>query len=271
MSDPDHNSLPFTNAIGVFDSGVGGLSVLRAIRAALPVENLVYVADSGFAPYGDKSESFITERTLTIGNWLASSGVKAITVACNTATVVAIRRLREQTHLPVVAIEPAIKPATNATQSGVVGVLATTQTLQSESVARLSQEYGAGKQILLQPCPGWVEAVERADLQSPQTVSLIRQVVEPLLRQGADTLVLGCTHYPFLREVLQRTVGNSVSLIDPADAVATELARRIGHTGHTDASYLGTTEFFTSGDLVHVQKVVSLLWGEPAIVKPMPC
>ena len=108
-------------------------------------------------------------------------------------------------------------------------------------------------------------------MQSPQTVSLIRQVVEPLLRQGADTLVLGCTHYPFLREALQRTVGNSVSLIDPADAVATELARRIGHTGHTDASYLGTTEFFTSGDLVHVQKVVSLLWGEPAIVKPMPC
>ena len=269
MSSPSHSHLPFADAIGVFDSGVGGLSVLRAIRAALPAENLVYVADSGHAPYGDKSEAHIIERTLTVGNWLAVSGVKAITVACNTATVVAIRHLREQTHIPVVAIEPAIKPAANTTRTGVVGVLATTQTLQSESVARLCLEHGEGKRILLQACPGWVEAVEEADLHSPQTEALMRQFVVPLMDQGVDTLVLGCTHYPFLRNTLQRIVGDDVVLIDPAVAVATELTRRLGNDLRMDEQHIGTTRFFTTGDVLHVQQVVAHLWGDGALVEAM--
>ena len=269
MSSPSHSHLPFADAIGVFDSGVGGLSVLRAIRAALPAENLVYVADSGYAPYGDKSEAHIIERTLTVGNWLAVSGVKAVTVACNTATVVAIRHLREQTHMPVVAIEPAIKPAANTTRTGVVGVLATTQTLQSESVARLCLEHGEGKRILLQACPGWVEAVEEADLHSPQTEALLRQFVVPLMDQGVDTLVLGCTHYPFLRNTLQRIVGDDVVLIDPAVAVATELTRRLGNDLRMDEQHIGTTRFFTTGDVLHVQQVVAHLWGDGALVEAM--
>jgi glutamate racemase len=269
MSSPSLAPLPFADAIGVFDSGVGGLSVLRAIRAALPAENLVYVADSGHAPYGDKSEAHIIERTLTVGNWLTTSGVKAITVACNTATVVAIRHLREQTHIPVVAIEPAIKPAANTTRSGVVGVLATTQTLQSESVARLCLEHGEGKRILLQACPGWVEAVEQADLHSPQTEALLRQFVVPLMDQGVDTLVLGCTHYPFLRDTLQRIVGNDVVLIDPAVAVAAELTRRLGNDRRMDEQNVGATRFFTTGDVSHVQQVVAHLWGDGAVVEAM--
>ena len=269
MSSPSHSHLPFADAIGVFDSGVGGLSVLRAIRAALPAENLVYVADSGHAPYGDKSEAHIIERTLAVGNWLAVSGVKAITVACNTATVVAIRHLREQTHMPVVAIEPAIKPAANTTRTGVVGVLATTQTLQSESVARLCLEHGEGKRILLQACPGWVEAVEEADLHSPQTEALLRQFVVHLMDQGVDTLVLGCTHYPFLRNTLQRIVGDDVVLIDPAVAVATELTRRLGNDRLMDEQHIGTTRFFTTGDVLHVQQVVAHLWGGGALVEAM--
>ncbi len=269
MSAHDHPSTSFADAIGVFDSGVGGLSVLRAIRDALPLENLVYVADSGHAPYGDKTEALITERTLTVGNWLASSGVKAITVACNTATVVAIRHLREQIHIPVVAIEPAIKPAVNITRSGVVAVLATTQTLQSESVARLCQAYGEGKRILLQACPGWVEAVEQADLDSPHTQALLRQFVEPLIHQGVDTLVLGCTHYPFLRNTLQQIVGEQVVLIDPAVAVATELTRRLANNRHVHTKTSGTTRFFTTGNVLHVQQVVSHLWGDTAIVETM--
>ena len=269
MSSPSHSHLPFADAIGVFDSGVGGLSVLRAIRAALPAENLVYVADSGYAPYGDKSEAHIIERTLTVGNWLAVSGVKSITVACNTATVIAIRHLREQTHIPVVAIEPAIKPAANTTRTGVVGVLATTQTLQSESVARLCLEHGEGKRILLQACPGWVEAVEEADLHSPQTEALLRQFVVPLMDQGVDTLVLGCTHYPFLRNTLQRIVGDDVVLIDPAVAVATELTRRLGNDRRMDEQHIGTTRFFTTGDVLHVQQVVAHLWGDGALVEAM--
>jgi glutamate racemase len=229
----------------------------------------VYVADSGHAPYGDKSEAHIIERTLTVGNWLATSGVKAITVACNTATVVAIRHLREQTHIPVVAIEPAIKPAANTTRSGVVGVLATTQTLQSESVARLCLEHGEGKRILLQACPGWVEAVEQADLHSPQTEALLRQFVVPLMDQGVDTLVLGCTHYPFLRDTLQRIVGNDVVLIDPAVAVAAELTRRLGNDRRMDEPHVGATRFFTTGDVSHVQQVVAHLWGDGAVVEDM--
>ena len=262
---------PFQGAIGVFDSGVGGLSVLRAIHAALPHEHLVYVADSGHAPYGDQSEAHITQRTLTVGRWLAEQGVKGITIACNTATVVAAKTLREQTHLPVVAIEPAIKPAVALTRSGVVGVLATRQTVQSAAVARLVELYGADKRILLQACPGLVEQVERADLHSVETEALLHQFIEPLLAQGADTLVLGCTHYPFLRDTIQRLVGVQVSLLDPAEAVARELARRLADNASLSvASELGTVQFFTSGDVAQAQAVMSHLWDAPLIVQPLP-
>jgi glutamate racemase len=273
MSQPIASSTtasPFQGAIGVFDSGVGGLSVLRAIRAALPHEHLVYVADSGHAPYGDQSEAHITQRTLTVGNWLAAQGVKAITIACNTATVVAAKTLREQTHLPVVAIEPAIKPAVVLTRSGVVGVLATRQTVQSAAVARLVELYGADKRILLQGCPGLVEQVERADLHSAETESLVRQFITPLLEQGADTLVLGCTHYPFLRDTIQRVAGEVVTLLDPAEAVARELVRRLTDNGSlTTQTELGSVRFFTSGDMAQVQHAVTHLWGDSAQVEPL--
>ena len=261
----------FQNTIGVFDSGVGGLSVLRAIRAALPHEHLVYVADSGHAPYGDQTEAHITQRTLTVGHWLAEQGVKGITIACNTATVVAAKTLREQTHLPVVAIEPAIKPAVTLTRSGVVGVLATRQTVQSAAVARLVDLYGADKRVVLQACPGLVEQVERADLRSAETESLLRQFIAPLLAQGADTLVLGCTHYPFLRDTIQRIVGADVTLIDPAEAVARELTRRLAERGNLSThTELGRVAFFTTGHVAQAQHAVTHLWGEPVVVQALP-
>jgi glutamate racemase len=269
--DSPSTASPFQGAIGVFDSGVGGLSVLRAIRAALPHEHLVYVADSGHAPYGDQSEAHITQRTLTVGNWLAEQGVKGITIACNTATVVAAKTLREQTHLPVVAIEPAIKPAVALTRSGVVGVLATRQTVQSASVARLVDLYASDKRILLQGCPGLVEQVERADLHSAETEALLRQLIKPLLEQGADTLVLGCTHYPFLRDTIQRIAGEGVMLLDPAEAVARELARRLAENGSlSDAAVQGQVQFFTSGDVAQAQAVMSHLWDAPLTVQALP-
>ena len=258
-------------AIGVFDSGVGGLSVLRAIHAALPHEHLVYVADSGHAPYGDQSEAHITQRTLTVGNWLAEQGVKAITIACNTATVVAAKTLREQTHLPVVAIEPAIKPAMALTLTGVVGVLATRHTVQSAGVGRLVALYGADKRVLLQGCPGLVEQVERADLHSAETEALLRQFITPLIEQGSDTLVLGCTHYPFLRETIQRLAGVGVTLLDPAEAVARELVRRLSEGGGlSNQTQSGQLQFFTSGDLVQAQSVMSHLWGAQLTVQALP-
>jgi glutamate racemase len=258
------------DAIGVFDSGVGGLSVLRAIHAALPHEHLVYVADSGHAPYGDQSVAHITQRTHTVGQWLADQGVKAITIACNTATVVAAQTLREQMHLPVVAIEPAIKPAVALTRSGVVGVLATRQTVQSASVASLVERYGANKRILLQACPGLVEQVERADLHSPETEALLRQFITPLLEQGADTLVLGCTHYPFLRDTIQRVAGDDIMLIDPAEAVARELSRRLSDSGELSRQALGQVQFFSSGDAVLAQTVMSHLWDASLTVHALP-
>ena len=262
---------PLLGAIGVFDSGVGGLSVLRAIRAALPHEHLVYVADSGHAPYGDQTEAHITQRTLIVGNWLAEQGVKGITIACNTATVVAAKTLREQTHLPVVAIEPAIKPAVALTRTGVVGVLATRQTVQSTAVARLVDLYASNKRILLQACPGLVEQVERADLQSTETEQLLRQFIAPLLAQGADTLVLGCTHYPFLRDTIAHIAGEGVTLIDPAEAVARELVRRLDESGSlSSASTPGSVRFFTSGDVAQAQAVISHLWDEPLTVQALP-
>ncbi len=274
MSEPIVSSpsvRPLLSAIGVFDSGVGGLSVLRAIRAALPHEHLVYVADSGHAPYGDQSEAHITQRTLTVGHWLAEQGVKGITIACNTATVVAAKTLREQTHLPVVAIEPAIKPAVALTRSGVVGVLATRQTVQSAAVARLVDLYASNKRIVLQACPGLVEQVELADLHSTETEHLLRQFIAPLLAQGADTLVLGCTHYPFLRDTIERIAGEGVTLLDPAEAVARELARRLDESGGlSSASTSGSVRFFTSGNVAQAQAVMSHLWDEPLTVQALP-
>jgi glutamate racemase len=255
--------------IGVFDSGVGGLSVLRAIRAALPFENLVYVADSAHAPYGDQTEAYITQRTLRVGQWLVDSGVKAITIACNTATVVAARSLREHTALPVVAIEPAIKPAVARTQSGVVGVLATRQTVQSESVARLCALHGTQVRFVLQACPGWVALVEQADSHSAQTEALVRQFVQPLIDQGADTLVLGCTHYPFLRDTIQRVAGEGVALIDPAEAVARELVRRLDVHTLASGPELGQTFFFTTGDVAQVQRTIAHLWGDGVSVEAL--
>lgn len=259
----------FAGAIGVFDSGVGGLSVLRAIRAALAFENLIYVADSGHAPYGDQTEAYITQRTLGVGQWLIDSGAKAITIACNTATVVAARSLRDHTALPVVAIEPAIKPAVAHTRSGVVGVLATRQTVQSESVARLCALHGTQVRIVLQACPGWVELVEQADLHSAHTEAMVRDLVKPLIDQGADTLVLGCTHYPFLRDTIQRVAGEGVSLIDPAEAVARELVRRLEVQTQASGPQLGQTLFFTTGDVAQVQRTLSQLWGEGVTVEAL--
>jgi glutamate racemase len=206
-----------------------------------------------------------------VGNWLAEQGVKAITIACNTATVVAAKSLREHTLLPVVAIEPAIKPAVAMTRSGVVGVLATRQTVQSASVARLVELFGADKRVLLQGCPGLVEQVERADLHSPETEALLRQFITPLLEQGADTLVLGCTHYPFLRDTIQRVAGSHIMLVDPAEAVARELSRRLADKdGLSHQTAPGLVKFFSSGDIALAQTVMSHLWDAPLTVHALP-
>jgi glutamate racemase len=254
--------------IGVFDSGVGGLSVLREIRRELPAEDLIYVADSGYAPYGDRPEEYVRGRAVAIMEFLRGQGAKAVVVACNTATGIAVDALRARYDVPIVAIEPAVKPAAAQTRSGVVGVLATTQTLAGQKFAKLVRTHAGKVEVLTQAAPGLVDQVEAGQLAASSTRSLVEQYVRPLLEKGADTIVLGCTHYPFLDDVIRDVVGPSVTVIDSAVPVARELRRRL------QASKLlapdnrpGTTHFWTTGPVEHVRAVIGQLWDGDAEVK----
>lgn len=258
-------------AIGIFDSGVGGLSVLKELRRELPNEPLMYVADSGFAPYGDREPEFIVQRSEAVVRFLLAEGVKAIVVACNTATGVAVEILRRRYPLPIVAIEPAIKPAVAATRSGIVGVLATSATLASRRFASLIDRHGAPVRIVSQPCPGLVEQVELGDLDGPYTARLVESYVQRLVQDGADTLVLGCTHYSFLLPLIRATAGNEVMLIDPAAAVAREVRRQLEHARLQRVSQgPGAEAFWSSGSLDHATRLFGQLWSTGALVQSLP-
>jgi glutamate racemase len=213
--------------VGIFDSGLGGLSVLRAVRAALPDERLIYVADSLYAPYGERDDDFIADRTLAIGEWLVSRGVKALVVACNTATAQSIALARERLPIPVVGVEPGIKPAALLSQSRVVGVLATAVTLRSARFQALIDRHAGDCRFMLQPGHGLVQAVERCDTHSPEVIALLAEYLQPMLDARADTLVLGCTHYPFLDQAIRSIVGDRVALIDTSVAIARQLERQL--------------------------------------------
>lgn len=258
--------------IGVFDSGVGGLSVLREIRARLPGESLLYVADSGHVPYGEKSPEYIRERCRHIADFLLGQGAKALVLACNTATVAAVAELREcHPGLPVVGMEPAVKPAAAATRTGTVGVLATTGTLKSAKFAALLDRFAGDVRVITQPCPGLVERIEAGELDGPQTRELLAGFVEPLLLEGCDTLILGCTHYPFIKPLLRQLVPESVSLIDTGAAVARQLERLLqAHELAAGAGAIPSTRFWSSGDTGQLAQVLPLLWGEAAKVELLP-
>lgn len=227
----DHAAVLAEAPIGIFDSGIGGLSVLRHIHALLPSEELIYFADSGFAPYGDKSEEVIVARALAIAAFLRKFQVKAIVVACNTATAAAIAALRANyPQLQVVGVEPGLKPAAAQTQSGVVGVLATERTLASDKFRSLQDQIAAACNVrfLMQACSGLANQIEKGELSSPDTAALVQRYVAPLLAEGADTLVLGCTHYPFVLPLIEQVSARKdkpVELIDTGAAVARQLQR----------------------------------------------
>ncbi len=254
--------------IGVFDSGLGGLSVLAAIRRRLPAADLDYVADSGHVPYGDKGEAFIRERSLRLAGFLLDQGADILVVACNTATAAAVPSLRETLAVPVVGMEPAVKPATRATRTGVVGVLATVGTLQSARFAALLDRFGAGITVLTQACPGLVEQVEAAELDTPATREMVRGFVAPLLAGGADTLVLGCTHFPFARPVIEQAAGPGVTVIDTGEAVARQVERVAGETAYAIGE--GRERFWTSGDPARLTGPLGRLWGREAPLQALP-
>ncbi|MGQ7959113.1 glutamate racemase [Pseudomonas sp. SP16.1] len=254
--------------VGVFDSGVGGLSVLREIRQLLPHESLLYVADSGHVPYGEKSAEYIRERSRTIAEFLLGQGAKALVLACNTATVAAVAELRERyPTLPLVGMEPAVKPAAAATRSGLVGVLATTGTLKSAKFAALLDRFAGDVRVITQPCPGLVECVEAGELDSAATRELLRGYVEPLLAEGCDTLILGCTHYPFLKPLLRELVPASVSLIDTGAAVARQLQRLLEREQLLADGPAEPTRYWSSGEPERMRRVLPLLLGDEAEVR----
>jgi glutamate racemase len=211
--------------IGLFDSGLGGISVWRALHDALPYESLIYLGDGARCPYGSRSEAEVLKFTEEAVERLLSEGCKMVVVACNTATAVAIKRLRESyPNIPFVGLEPAVKPAALTTKTGVIGVLATERSLQGDHFRRAEEKYGAEVKILKAVGEGFVEVVEQNREDAPETVELVRKAVQPLIDGGADKIVLGCTHYPFLREVIATIVGDGVDIVDSSEAVA----RRVG-------------------------------------------
>lgn len=254
--------------VGVFDSGIGGLSVLEEISRLLPNESLLYVADCGHIPYGEKSPEFIRERCRRVADFFHQRQAKALVVACNTATVAAAAELRERYPAwPIVGMEPAVKPAAAATRSGVVGVLATTGTLQSAKFAALLDRFASDVRVVTQPCPGLVELIETGNLHSPQLRQLLAGYVEPLLAAGCDTLILGCTHYPFLRPLLAEMVPPEVILIDTGAAVARQLQRLLGQQRLLAAGPPAEVQFWTSASPENFRNVLLQLWKKSVNVR----
>ena len=214
--------------IGVFDSGVGGLSVLRALRGQWPQAPLLYVADSGHAPYGERSAAYVLARSRRIMDHLRSEGAAGMVIACNTATAIAVQALRADCpEFPIVGVEPGLKPAVQATRNGRIGVMATPATLASEKFARLVAAQAQGVVVVPQPCPGLARLIEAGDLQAPALLESIEHHAAALRAEQVDTVVLGCTHYAFVHAQIQAAMGPDVQIVDTADAVAHHASRSL--------------------------------------------
>ena len=237
--------------IGVFDSGVGGLSILDEALRQLPQHDYIYLADSVNAPYGEKSGKWIAERSLNLCKYLADSGCDAIVVACNTATAEAIKQIREQLQIPVIGVEPGIKPAAMQSQNGVVGVLATEATLNSDKFNALLATLPSNCHFIKQAGAGLVPLIEAGKADSEETLDLLAKHLEPIQDAGSDTLVLGCTHYPFLRKAIRKLLGDSITLIDTSEAVVRQLKRQLeqlASDGKLVVQEHGSVNFVSSKD-----------------------
>jgi glutamate racemase len=260
---------PLSAPIGVYDSGVGGLSVLRALREKLPGETFIYVADNANAPYGDRSSQFIESRAMRIADFLVQCRAKALVLACNTASVVAADHLRKLHTLPIVAMEPAIKPAAMITQSKVILVMATTNTIRSRAVAQLCSRYAKDINVILQPCPGLANQVERGQFQGGLTRQLLEEFIHPGIAAGADTIVLGCTHYAFLADEISLLAGPSVTVVDPSAAIARQLARVLPESWPPQ-SRAATTTYYTTGSAAVMSDFLATIGEAEKAVYALP-
>lgn len=261
--------------IGVFDSGLGGLSVLLEIERQLPQEDLIYVADSAHAPYGAKTAHYIAERCIKISDFLLSQNVKLIVVACNTATAYAVEVLRQHLVLPVIGLEPAVKPAAKLTQNGKIGVLATRQTANSTRLQRLIDTYAQQAQVFVQACPGLVEHVEQGDFNSTELKQLLSEYLEPLQAQGVDTLVLGCTHYPFLRATLSELTQGHMTIVETSQAVTRQVVNILsqGHLLQSNRTQQRQVQFYSSLQGEGLEKSAhsaAFLWQRELVLLSLP-
>ncbi len=252
--------------IGIFDSGIGGLSVFREIRKLLPEQGYIYYSDSAHCPYGEKSKEYIIDRARSITRRLMGMGAEIVVVACNTATAAAISTLREEFPIKFIGMEPAIKPAAALTKTGVVGVLATAGTLKAEKYLDTREKWAQSITVVEHTGEGFVELVEKGQTSGAEAEAVVRNSLVPLLEAGADTIVLGCTHYPFLADTIKKVAaahgadGNSFHLIDPAPAVARHLLEVMEAEGIQTASPEGfSMELLCSGDGTTLQTVYSSL------------
>ncbi len=265
------NSEKASGPIGIFDSGVGGLSVWREIRRELPHEPLIYLADQAHVPYGPRTLEQVRAYTEGITRYLLSHRAKLIVVACNTASAAALHYLRQVfPEVPFVGMEPAVKPAAENTLSGVVGVLATPATFQGALYASVIERFTNGVRVLQQTCPGLVSQIEKGRLEAPETRAILEDALKPMVTQGIDTIVLGCTHYPFVIPLIQEIAGPNVRVIDPAPAIARQVRRLLERNAlfHPENSQ-EATHFLTTGAPASLQAMLSLLLNSNAPVEAL--
>jgi glutamate racemase len=257
--------------IGVFDSGVGGLSVWRELASQMPDIDTLYLADQAHIPYGPQAPESILEYSRSIVRFLQQEGCTVIVIACNTASAVALHRLRaENPQLVFVGMEPAIKPAAEMSRSGTVAVLATATTLEGQLFSDTVSKHATDMRVIRQPCPGLVEQIERGETASPATLTLLRIFLEQPLLAGADTFVLACTHYAFVRQAIQQLTGSSTQVVDPAPAIARRLRDLLQDEKSQQAGEsAGQHVFYTTGDSASFDRVASQLLEQPIQSKPM--
>lgn len=249
--------------LGIFDSGVGGLSVLREVRRQLPQEDLIYIADQAHVPYGSRSREEVFGFSDGIVRYLIKKQAKLVIIACNTASAVALKDLRKKyPSLPFVGMEPAVKPAAAETSTGVVGVLATPSTFEGDLYASTVERFAKGVKILQDTCPGLVKQIEKGEISSSETRQILNRALLPMLEEGVDEIVMGCTHYPFVIPLIKEIVGEGVDVIDPAPAVARQAERLLNRYDlHQAAKEKGTAAFYTTGGREDFDLLLRMLLG----------
>lgn len=247
--------------IGIFDSGVGGLSVLQHVHQLLPHEHILYIADSGYAPYGCQDDSFVEQRSRVITEHLIAQGAKAIVIACNTATASIIESFRQQYGIPFIGIEPGIKPAIAMTKNGHIGIMATTGTLSSTRYSELRQRFGDSVKVHNQACPGLADQVEAGLLDDPDTMQLLKKYLSILEKKQVDTIVLGCTHYSFLITQIKKIMGPSIQLVDTSYAIAEQLERVLEQEKSKNKAVSGSINYYTTGSIDNIKSTINSLLG----------